>query len=110
MTVNSVTDLAVALGINEAEATQFAVTTCNLMLQHPELLAGDIQHFAQHGTWPDITDKPLVKGDPGTESVLMGMRVLIYKLGKHEGPNGKARQMYDMMRRLGYFSVTDCLR
>ncbi|WP_272664229.1 MULTISPECIES: hypothetical protein [unclassified Providencia] len=50
MTVNSVADLAVALGINEAEATQFAVTTCNLMLQHPELLAGDIQHFAQHGT------------------------------------------------------------
>ncbi|WP_272570102.1 hypothetical protein [Providencia sp. PROV255] len=110
MTVDAVAELAITLGVSEAEATQFAVTTCNLMLQHPELLAGDIQHFAQQGTWPESTDKPLVKGEPDTESVLMGMRVLIYKLGKHEGPDGKARQIYDMMRRLGYFSVADCLR
>lgn len=110
MTVNSSASLAITLGISEAEATQFAVTTCNLMLQHPELLAGDILHFAQQGNWPENTSKPLLRGDPETESVLMGMRVLIYKLGKHEGPNGKARQMYDMMRRLGYFTVTDCLR
>lgn len=110
MTVNPVAELANSLGVSEIEATQFAVTVCNLMLQHPELLAGDIQHYAQHGIWPENSDKPLVKGEPETESVLMGMRVLIYKLGKHEGPNGKASQMYDMMRRLGYFTVTDCLR
>ncbi|HCR4036492.1 hypothetical protein AB7459_20985 [Providencia rettgeri] len=110
MTDNSLAGLALTLGVSETEATQFAVTTCNLMLQHPELLAGDIKHFAQQGTWPESTDKPLVIGEPDTESVLMGMRVLIYKLGKHEGPNGKASQMYDMMRRLGYFTVTDCLR
>ncbi|ELR5204414.1 MULTISPECIES: hypothetical protein [Morganellaceae] len=110
MTIKAVAGLASSLGVSEAEATEFAVTTCNLMLQHPELLAGDILHFAQHRTWLENTDKPLVKGEPETESVLMGMRVLIYKLGKHEGPDGKARQMYDMMRRLGYFSVADCLR
>ncbi|EKH6496505.1 MULTISPECIES: hypothetical protein [Enterobacterales] len=110
MTVNSAADLAITLNVSEAEATQFALTTCHLMLQQPELLAGDILHFAQHGAWLENTDKPLLKGEPDTESVLMGMRVLIYKLGKHEGPNGKARQMYDMMRRLGYFTMADCLR
>ncbi|WP_162762207.1 hypothetical protein [Providencia rettgeri] len=49
MTVNSAADLAITLNVSEAEATQFALTTCHLMLQQPELLAGDILHFAQHG-------------------------------------------------------------
>lgn len=110
MSHSAVAELAINLGGSEAEAADFAVTVCNLMLQHPELLAGDITHFAQNGTWLENTDKLLVPGEPATASVLMGMRVLIYKLGKHEGPNGKSRQMYDMMRRLGYFKVTDILR
>ncbi len=35
MTIKAVAGLASSLGVSEAEATEFAVTTCNLMLQHP---------------------------------------------------------------------------
>ncbi len=78
--------------------------------KHPDLLAGNIVTFIHEQKWPVDTGIVPVKGESSGDSVLMAMRILIYRLRKHEGKGGKADDIYNMMTRLGYFSVADILR
>lgn len=56
------------------------------------------------------TDKLLTRGDNASDSVLMSMRILLHRLSKYEGSDGKVGQINKMMHRLGYFKASDVLR
>ncbi|EJU25456.1 hypothetical protein HMPREF1144_2493 [Klebsiella sp. OBRC7] len=40
----------------------------------------------------------------------MSMRILLHRLSKYEGSDGKVGQINKMMHRLGYFKASDVLR
>ena len=81
-----------------------------LALQYPDMLGGDLYEYATNGCWQENACFSVERDTTSGENVLMAMRVLIYKLRKYEGKDGKADQIYKMMNKLGFFRTTDILR
>ena len=109
-TDNLLAELTSKTGLTETELNRQALIIGLMALCHPDAIAGDLVSAALTGSYSDSTDKLLTRGDNASDSVLMSMRILLHRLSKYEGSDGKVGQINKMMHRLGYFKVSDVLR
>lgn len=105
-----IAELTASTGLSEKELNRQALIIGVMALCHPDAIAGDLVSAALTGSYSDSTAQVLSRGDTASDSVLMSMRILLHRLRKYEGADGKADQINKMMHRLGFFQASDVLR